>query len=356
MIRSDKGKTRFRVQGVFGTKIKGFEEEYFFLKNLYNEKGWSRSAIQSVMMRFVEGWQYDGLDKVHHTPESLDLERKVILLRELGHNRQSKIYFTTQYGERLGEIKFKEVQTFQALSNSKEYKGMTDEEFKRYNNSRAITLKNMIKKYGKEEGTKVFNEYREKQRYKKSKQRYIDEFGEEQGLKIFNEINKKKIQSLENFQRKYGKEEGLRRYCDFLASRRCSFSKMASSLFRKTESSLNRNDITYIYQPKTEEFSIYQKNRSFFYDFCIPELKFIVEFNGDVFHGNPQLFNESDCPNPFDKTITAKQMWSNDKEKIDLAKSKGFEVMVIWERDYRNDPEAIMNSIIKTISEKLKNS
>jgi very-short-patch-repair endonuclease len=233
---------------------------------------------------------------------------------------------------------------------------MTDEEFKRYNNSRAITLKNMIKKYGKEEGTKVFNEYREKQRYKKSKQRYIDEFGEEQGLKIFKEINKKKIQSLENFQIKYGKEEGLRRYCDFLASRRCSFSKMASSLFRKTESSLNRNDITYIYQPKTEEFSIYQKNRSFFYDFCIPELKFIIEFNGDIFHGNPQLFNESDCPNPFDKTITAKQMWSNDKEKIDLAKSKGFEVMVIWERDYRNDPEAIMNNIIKTISEKLKNS
>ena len=300
MIRSDKGKTRFRVQGVFGTKIKGFEEEYFFLKNLYNEKGWSRSAIQSVMMRFVEGWRYDGLDKVHHTPESLDLERKVILLRGLGHNRQSKIYFTTQYGEHLGEIKFKEVQTFQALSNSKEYKGMTDEEFKRYNNSRAITLKNMIKKYGK--------------------------------------------------------EEGLRRYSDFLVSRRCSFSKMASSLFRKTESSLNRDDITYIYQPKTEEFSIYQKNRSFFYDFCIPELKFIIEFNGDIFHGNPQLFNESDCPNPFDRTLTAKQMWLNDKEKIDLAKSKGFEVMIIWERDYRNDPETIMNNIIKTISEKLKNS
>lgn len=342
--------------GQFSKDIKGFENEYFFLKNLYSEKGWSLSALRSVIKRFVEGWRYDGLDKVHHTPESLDLERKVSLLRELGHNRQSKIFFTTQYGERLGEIKFKEVQTFQALSNSKEYKGMTDEEFKRYNNSRAITLKNMIKKYGEEEGTKVFNEYREKQRYKKSKQRYIDEFGEEHGLEIFKEINKKKVQNLENFQRKYGKEEGLRRYSHFLVSRRCPFSKMASNLFRKTESSLNRNDVTYIYQPKTEEFSIYQKNRSFFYDFCIPELKFIIEFNGDVFHGNPQLFNESDCPNPYDKTLTAKQMWLNDKEKIDLAKSKGFDVMIIWERDYRNDSETIEDSIIKTIREKLKNS
>lgn len=344
------------LSGQFSKDISGFENEYFFLKNLYKEKGWSLSALGSVVKRFVEGWRYDGLDKVHHTPESLDLERKVSVLRELGHNRQSKIFFITQYGERLGEIKFKELQAIQALTNSKEYKGMTDEEFERYNHSRVTTLKNMIKRYGEEEGTRIFNEYRETQKYKKSKQRYIDEFGEEQGLKIFKEINKKKVQSLENFQRKYGKEEGLKRYSDFLTSRSCSFSKIASGLFRKVEASLNRNDITYIYQPKTEEFSIYQKNRSFFYDFCIPELKFIIEFNGDVFHGNPQLFNESDCPNPYDKTLTAKRMWLNDKEKKDLAKSKGFDVMVIWERDYRNDSKTTVNNIIKTIREKLKNS
>ena len=113
--------------------------------------------------------------KVHHTSESLDLERKVSVLRELGLNRQSKIFFTTQYGERLGEIRFKELQTIQALTNSKEYKGMTDEEFEQYNHSRATTLKNMIKRYGEEEGTRIFNEYRETQKYKKSKQRYIDE-------------------------------------------------------------------------------------------------------------------------------------------------------------------------------------
>lgn len=236
--------------GQFSKDIKGFENEYFFLKNIYEEKGWSLSALTHVIRRFVEGWRYDGLDKVHHTPVSLDLERKVFLLRGLGHNRQSKIYFTTQYGERLGEIKFKEVQTFQALSNSKEYKGMTDEEFKRYNNSRAITLKNMIKKYGKEEGTKVFNEYREKQRYKKSKQRYIDEFGEEQGLKIFNEINKKKIQSLENFRRKYGKEEGLRRYRSYVEGHRKGFSNVASNLFEQIESLMNTDKVSFLYLPK----------------------------------------------------------------------------------------------------------
>lgn len=342
--------------GQFAEDIKGFEKEYFFLKNLYKEKGWSLSALRSVMIRFVEGWGYDGLDKIHHTPESLDLERKVSILRELGHNRQSKIFFTTQYGERLGEIKFKEVQTFQALTNSKEYKGMTDEEFKRYNNSRAITLENMIKKYGKEEGTRVFNEYREKQRYKKSKQRYIDEYGEEQGLKIFKEINKKKVQNLENFQRKYGEEEGLRRYKSFVESHQKGFSNIASNLFAQIESLMNNYRVSFLYLPKNSELLLENKSRFYKYDFCIPELKFIIEFNGDIFHGNPQLFNESDCPNPFDRTLTVKQMWLNDKEKVDLAKSKGFDVMVIWERDYRKDPEIIVNNIIKTISRKLKNS
>lgn len=342
--------------GQFAEDINGFEKEYFFLKNLYNGKGWSLSALMSVIKRFVEGWRYDGLDKVHHTPESLDLERKVSILRELGHNRQSKIYFTTQYGERLGEIKFKELQTSQARTNSKEYKGMTDEEFKRYNNSRAITLENMIKKYGEEEGTRVFNEYREKQRYKKSKQRYIDEFGEEQGLKIFNEINKKKVQSLENFQRRYGKEEGLKRYRSYVEGHRKGFSDVASNLFEQIESLVSTDNVSFLYLPKNSELLLEKIGGFYKYDFCIPELKFIIEFNGDIFHGNPQLFSESDCPNPYDRTLTVKQMWLKDKEKIDLAKSKGFDVMVIWERDYRNNPEIIVNDIVKTINEKLKNS
>lgn len=342
--------------GQFSKDIRGFENEYFFLKNLYEEKGWSLSALGSVIKRFVEGWRYDGLDGVHHTPESLDLERKVNILRELGHNRQSKIFFTTQYGERLGEIKFKELQTLQALTNSKEYKGMTDEQFERYNLSRAITLENMIKKHGKEEGTRVYNEYKEKQRYKKSKQRYIDEFGEEQGLKIFNEINKKKVQSLENFQRKYGKEEGLKRYRSFVEKHRKGFSNIASNLFAQIESSVNNGRISFLYLPKNSELLLEKIGGFYRYDFCIPELKFIIEFNGDIFHGNPELFNESDRPNPFNRTLTAKQMWLYDKEKLDLAKSKGFDVMTIWERDYRNEPETITNIIIKTINEKLKKS
>lgn len=331
--------------GQFAEDIKGFEEEYFFLKNLYNEKGWSTSALRYVIKRFVEGWRYDGLDKVHHTPESLDLERKVSILRELGHNRQSKIFFTTQYGENLGTIRYKELQERQAYSNSREYKGMTEEEFRQYNQSRAVTLENMIKKYGKEERPKIFEEYRQKQIYTKSKQRYIDEYGEEEGLRIVDEINKKKTHTLENFQRKYGKEEGWNRYKEYHENKHCSYSKVASKLFEELEKSLERKDLTYIYKPKNHELHLSDKGKSYYFDFCIPELKFIIEFNGDLFHGNPRLFNESDRPNPYDETLTAKDMWERDKQKVDFAKKNGYNVFVVWESEYRKDKDRILETI-----------
>lgn len=342
--------------GQFAEDIKGFEKEYFFLKNLYNEKGWSLSALRYVIKRFVEGWRYDGLDKVHRTPESLDLERKVSILRELGHNRQSKIYFTTQFGERLGEIKFKELQTFQALTNSKEYKGMTDEEFKRYNHSRAITLENMVKKYGEEEGTRVFNEYREKQRYKKSKQRYIDEFGEEQGLEIFKEINKKKVPTLENFQRKYGDKEGLERFKTLCKHHKSFYSKIASEMFEQIETQCKGLKLKFYFAPKTSEFFIRNTREVFFYDCYIKKLKLIIEFNGDVFHANPEMFCESDCPNPYRKDLTSKEIWDFDKKKLDLARTKGYNIIVVWEKDYRQNKNAIVNSVVSQIKEMLEDN
>jgi len=338
-------KTKETVTGKLGQLIEGFEPEYFFLKNLYNEKGWSKSAIQNVMTRFVEGWRYDGLDKQEHSPESLELERKITVLRELGHDRQSKIFFVTQYGENLGSKKFKELQDRQAFTNSREYKGMTEEEFKQYNQSRAVTLENMIKRYGEEEGTKLFEEYCQKQIYTKSKQRYIDEYGEEKGLRIVSEINKKKTHTLENFQRKYGKEEGWDRYKEYQENKHCSYSKVASKLFEELEKSLNRKDLTYIYKPKNHELHLSDNGKNYYFDFCIPELKFIIEFNGDVFHGNPKFFNESDRPNPYDETLTAKDMWKRDKQKVDFAKKNGYNVFVVWESEYRKDKNRILDTI-----------
>lgn len=349
MMTNNKNKIRKRILEPFATDIKGFENEYFFLKDLYAENNWSKSAIQRVFRRLVEGWRYDGLDKQEHTPESLDLENKIRTIRSLKTDCQSLLFFTTTYGENLGKKKFAENQELQAYTNSKEYKGMTDEEFKAYNLSRAVTLENMVKKYGLEKGTEVFEEYRQKQIYTKSRQRYIDEFGEEKGLRILEEINKKKHPCLENFQRLYGEDEGWERFKEFQENQRGFFSEMASGLFRQIEKELNIKELTYIYEPKATELCLSGNGRNFYYDFCIPELKFIIEFNGDLFHGNPKLFRETDHPNPFNESQSVKEMWEKDKTKLDLARNKGYTVLVIWESEYKHNRKKTINNVVKEI-------
>ena len=56
----------------------------------------------------------------------------------------------------------------QRIKNTYEFKkqkyGWTEKQFKEYNKSRSVTLENCIKKHGKEKGTRIFNDYCEKQR------------------------------------------------------------------------------------------------------------------------------------------------------------------------------------------------
>lgn len=341
------------ISGQFADDIRGFESEYLFMKALYKEHQWSMSSIRGTARRFVEGWRYDKLDESPHTPESLDLESKILTLKKLGHNRQSLEYFTVQYGEKLGAIKFKALQERQAYTNTIEYKEMTPEEFRAYNMSRATTLENMVKRYGKEEGARLFSEYRQRQIYTKSRQRYVDEFGEIEGQRIFKEINRKKMHRLENFQEKYGQEEGLVRYQSYIHSDRRYYSRIASSLFKCIDTAVG-NWCTCIYEPKTSELCLSSDSCYYSYDFCIPELMFIIEFNGDIFHGNPELFSESDCPNPFVPTRTAKEMWDYDRVKRETASGCGYTVHTIWERDYRRNKDGILNVVLGLINDARK--
>lgn len=71
--------------------------------------------------------------------------------------------------------------------------------------------------------------------------------------------------------------------------------------------------------------------------------KKIIEYNGDEYHANPEMFEADEYPHPFRKDKTAKEIWEKDKRKIEVAKEKGFEVLTIWDSEYRNDKEKILN-------------
>ncbi len=61
----------------------------------------------------------------------------------------------------------------------------------------------------------------------------------------------------------------------------------------------------------------------------------VYEFNGDVFHGNLDIFHEEDTCHPFDKKVTAGELWDNTFNKM-LKLSKVSRVIYIWETDYKN--------------------
>ena len=79
-------------------------------------------------------------------------------------------------------------------------------------------------------------------------------------------------------------------------------------------------------------------------DIYIEELNLIIEYFGDYWHCNPKKYEE----NYFNqkKNMSAKEIWDYDSKKIDLIKSYGYNLIVIWESDLENDNKLI-NKLIE---------
>jgi ribosomal protein S27AE len=82
------------------------------------------------------------------------------------------------------------------------------------------------------------------------------------------------------------------------------------------------------------------------FDYYIPSKKLLIEYNGDYFHCNPTMYDD----NYFNKKLnkTAKELWGKDKEKTLLGESKGYKVLTLWEKDYKEKGfDFILNEIKK---------
>jgi len=258
-----------------------------------------------------------------------------------------------RYGEVEGRKKFKEYCDRQAYTNSKEYKGMSDSEFKVYNNSRAVTEKNLIKKHGKEKGIKKFQEYCDRQAYTNSEEYYIEKYGAELGKEKYLKYNRMKAHSLENYVNRYGKELGKEKYksyCENTLAKKSFSSIIANDFFDIIDEGVKYKSY---YARKGKEFGKYNNNleRYTFFDYVIPELKFCIEFNGDVFHGNPKLYEADDYPNPFEKTLKASNIWKTDKIKEYELIKEGYVIIHIWELDYNTNKEKVIENTINKLKE-----
>jgi G:T-mismatch repair DNA endonuclease (very short patch repair protein) len=85
-------------------------------------------------------------------------------------------------------------------------------------------------------------------------------------------------------------------------------------------------------------------------DIFIPEFNLIIEYFGDYWHCNPKKYEETYYHK--NKSMTAKEIWEYDSKKVDLIKSYGYNLEVIWESDLKNDNKLINKIIEKYVKSK----
>ena len=257
-----------------------------------------------------------------------------------------------KYGDSEGTIRWDSYREKQRLTNTLEYKkkkfGWSKNDFDEYNKGRAITRDLCIKRYGIEQGELKWKKYCEKQAYTNTEE-YL-------GSERYKTVNKQKGQNLENYIRKYGIVDGPIKYEIWIQKLHSFYSEISQKLFSNLiNRDIFKNKKCY-YATHNKEYAVYSKdnNRCYKYDFVCVDLKICIEFNGDHYHGNPKIYK----PNDFmkgrgQKNRMAKDAWLEDEIKNNaIKKERGYDVIVVWELDYKKNPNNTIEKIEKYILEK----
>jgi hypothetical protein len=224
----------------------------------------------------------------------------------------------------------------------------TEEGTRRYLNknnlhSYNISMAGFIKRYGESEGRKKFKQYCFNRG--RTKEQLIEQYGVDCAAEICNSRG----HTLANYIRWYGEEEGSRKYIE-----RCKqtphWPKQARYFFLQLYKQcrrlgLNRSDIYFTIGGSSEWFLKYDDGL-FWYDFTIPKLNLIVEFNGE--HVHPDLSASFEERNKWRHAYTNQtfnEVLEYENKKMETAKNNGFDVLIVWSKSN------LTNEIIRVMGE-----
>ena len=71
--------------------------------------------------------------------------------------------------------------------------------------------------------------------------------------------------------------------------------------------------------------------------------KVIIEVYGDYWHANPASYDADYVFSRDGKTITAREIWEANRDRIEKLRSAGYSVYIIWERDFESDTDTTMS-------------
>lgn len=264
----------------------------------------------------------------------------------------SLAHFVSIHGETDGPIKYEEYKAFQAVKNTREYKkskGMTDAQIDEYNNSRASTLANFVRRYGETEGQRKWCEYCNTQRVAGvSLEWFQQKYGDIAGSTVWNKVKATKSHSLTNLQQRYGVDEGMSRYLqmiDRLANTGVYISAIERDMVDAVLAILPAVFTHYDYTSKQYTRWCDTLNSIVMYDMVLqsPTHKICIEFHGDYWHCNPSIY-QPDFVHPH-KNITAAEIWNRDTQKIQLMEDAGFTTLIVWETEWKMNKQQVMEKI-----------
>lgn len=301
---------------------------------------------------------HDGMCVVCGSPTSFKSEKRAFANGYLKYCKPHSKGFTLEkcivkYGSVIGKRKFDEYVQKHRFKNTFEGKkqkyGWTKEQFEEFNRSRSVTQKTMTKKYGAEEGTRRFETYCELQRHAGcSKQYFIEKYGVEDGTKRYEDLNRQKSHSYESYIEKYKDPELARiKLKEYFETRSVQLpaSKISQSLFSDIVDKIGTDHV--YFSSLNKEFGMMGDKKYYFYDFCDTISKTVIEFHGIKFH-------VKDPTKEFVQLYSGKSkeyVLEHDRKKEECAKNRGFNYWVIWEDDYLNDKKAVTDELCRKLIE-----
>ena len=211
-------------------------------------------------------------------------------------------------------------------------------------------LDSLIDTYGKERGNILYNDLSKKKAI--TLENMIKKYGEDDGVERYNKWKSEVVNTLDNMIKRHGETDGLIRYKKYVSLITKSMSNRESKgvsniSLELFDSIVKELKISAIYG--NDEFFILNENKKddrtlFLYDFKYKNK--IIEFNGDFWHGNPNIYSSDSVLDFYGNKTIVQDLWTRDLIKIEQAKQKGFDVLVVWEQDYRLDSDNQLNKCI----------
>lgn len=175
-----------------------------------------------------------------------------------------------------------------------------------------------------------------------SKEICIEKYGMEDGTRIWKERQERWMETMDS------KSDEEKRIINFKKIKNCSFiSNISQELFDRVYKIIENKYKKIYYHGLNKEFHLYnyELKKHYLYDFVISDIKKCIEFNGWFWHCKPGLY-ESDYFNKV-KSMYAHEIWENDRAKNGRIEKEGYDILIIWEDDYKKDKEATVEKCIE---------